>query len=84
MIKVESTKLLTFVNENVVCREVQVGRGTVIRNFVNLYECIISSGQVGAISATTLATICRKSFAVMRNWATRKFPDGYGKKRIRA
>lgn len=41
MLKIESTQLLTIDQERIICRDVQVGRGTVIWNFVSLYGCRI-------------------------------------------
>ncbi len=54
MLKIEAAQMLTIDREHVVCREVQVGRGTVIWNFVNLYECIIGEDcKVGAFVEIT-------------------------------
>jgi len=41
MIKVESQKILTLEKSHVFCKNVNVGKGTVIWNFVNLYDCEI-------------------------------------------
>jgi len=54
MLKIESTQLLTLMNERVACREVQIGKGTIIWNFVNLYECVIGEDcMVGAFVEIT-------------------------------
>jgi acetyltransferase-like isoleucine patch superfamily enzyme len=44
MIKIDTPQILNLDHERIICRDVEVGRGSVIWNFVNLYECQIGSG----------------------------------------